>query len=91
MCRFTVSQSPVSSHEDKFSRTEFLLGRLCEQMELVQLRISDVRVRLERAEPQSPASVSLELQLQVLQGVYSQMYEVAGLKAEELEDLHISL
>ena len=85
MCHFTVSAS------SQFSRTERLLDNLCSQMEFVLLRISEVSARLGRATPQSPASVSLALRLQVLQGVYSQMYEVASRKAQELEELHISV
>ena len=90
MCRFTARPSPVSvteNHEEKFTRTEKVLQLICVQMEEVLHNISEVSVRLERAGPLSAAGASLEIQLQVLQGVYSQMHQAARYKAEQLENL----
>ena len=93
MCRFTSRSSPAfnaatEGPKEKFAKAETILQYICDQMEQVLLKISDLSVRLERAGPLSAAGASLEIQLQVLQGVYAQMYEVAGQKAEQLEQLH---
>ena len=93
MCRFTSRQPPVSqqreeSPKEKFVKAEKILSQICDQMSLVLLKTDDVCVRLRRAEDLSAAEASLEMQQQVLQGVYTQMYELAAQKAEEMEKLY---
>ena len=91
MCQFTSHPSALShaeAPEEKFVKTEKVLVYICNQMDQLLLRISEMSVRLDRAGALSAAGASLELQLQVLQGVYSQMHEMAAVKAEELEQLN---
>ena len=93
MCSITsfpaaVSSESTESPKEKFVKVDMVLQYICDQMDQVLLKISDLSVRLERTGPFSAAGASLEIQLQVLQGVYAQMYEAAGQKAEQLEQLH---
>lgn len=82
-----VSQAPVRPSVT-FAQTEAQLDKICDQLQLLESRISDLSVRLYRSAAQPAFTVSLELQLQALQDVYSKMYMLASYKAEQLEHLH---
>ena len=69
---------------------EARLHKTCDQMELLETRISALRTRHQRAQQKSllAAAESLHLQMSVLEGVYAMYYSYAERQCKQLlEDL----
>ena len=75
--------------QSSFSRTEHQIHSACDQMSLLLRAIQDVQVRAQRAtkRQQDFTAKSLEMRVQVLQGVYNMYYEFCRQKADLLVQL----
>lgn len=72
-----------------FPRVERQLDRICDQMQLLQGKISDLQIRHKRAMKRQQTDIAqlLDLQLGVLRGAYNVFYHTASRKATELESM----
>ena len=78
-----------------FSTAEIQLGRVCDQMQLLQHEIKGLKVRHERATQQQQLGMmqQTELQLDILKETYKMYYSAAEritMKMEELAQIQTS-
>ncbi len=73
----------------EYTETERRIHKACDQMTAIYSKIQDMQVRLDRARGRSQFgfTYSLEMQLQVVQGVYDKYYLYCSVKAERLLQL----
>ena len=74
-----------------FQQVEKQLDRLCDQMQLLHNKISDLQVRQKRAAKRQQKEVCslLHIQLGVLKGAYNIYHRTADRKCRELEDMEV--
>ena len=80
-------KTKVSPRHQSASSAEKRLHKTCDQMEQLQGRITQLRVRHQRALKRSVAAAqSLGVQLCVLEGVYAMYYSYAEMQCEQLSE-----
>lgn len=79
-------KSKISSKPKSALSAEKRLHKTCDQMEMLQSRISLLRSRHQRASKKTCMAVaeSLRLQLSVLEGVYAVYYSYAETQCQQL-------
>ena len=74
---------------ESFKKTERCLNRSCDQMDLILRKINHTNQRKKNAMKidGNPVTMTLGMQLQVLEGMYNVYYKYAEIKAKELQQL----
>ena len=73
-----------------WSVIERQLDRTCGQLQVLHRRIEELRVRRGRVTKQRHVSYTdcVQMELQVVEGIYSAYYEYGAMKADHLMQLH---
>ena len=66
------------------------IHKVCDQMTLLHTKVQHLQVRYQRSRqsPESPLTLSLRLQLQVLQNMYNAYYQYAASQTQKLMTLY---
>lgn len=74
--------------EEKYSATEVLLEKVCDQMETILEKISKVQQSMLNPDVSLQSDTDLEYHLSSLKRAYNKCYRYAATKSSELENLH---
>ena len=91
-CTMKVKLSKASTKSAVTKATEGRLSQACDQMQQLLDHISYTKTRHQRAlkHNQPNRCRQLQVQLQVLQGMYNVFYQYADLKARQVAALHLA-
>ncbi|KAK2185652.1 hypothetical protein NP493_229g03068 [Ridgeia piscesae] len=71
-----------------WSVIERQLDRTCGQLQVLHRRMEELRVRHRRVAKQPRGGHCVEMELRVVEGIYSAYYEYGAMKAGQLMQLH---
>ena len=87
-CKLTCRTK--SAKLNSYKKTESALNKSCDQMDVIMRKIShlDYRQKLSMKRENNPVTMTLNLELQVLRGMYNVFYQYAEIKSKQLEELY---